>query len=458
MKLEDLINKKILILGFGREGKDSFEFLKKKGITKYIGIADQKKMSNLLKDKGIKYFLGKDYLSSIKYYDVIIKSPGILYNLVHPLLRKGQVLTSQTELFFDNFQGEIIGITGTKGKSTTTSLLYNILRKSGLRVYLGGNIGKPVLMSLTRARPDDIFVEELSCHQLNRLKKSPHIAIFLDIFPEHLDYYKSFKAYFRAKQNICLHQKKDDYFIFNSDFRLLRALSKRVKSHLLSFGFNPFPKRITYLKGQWIYNRGKKIIKVKNIPLLGEHNLLNVMAAITAAKVLHSQDQIIRETVKNFRPLQHRLQFVGNFRGILFYDDSLSTIPQATIAAIKALGSKNISGLILGGYDRGIDFSEMSKMIAHLHLKTIILFPPSGERIYKSIMKEWSASRKNKPLFFFVNNMKEAIQICYQYVPRGKICLLSPASPSFGVFKDYRDRGEQFIKYIKKVENQARPK
>jgi len=451
MKLEQLKNKKILILGFGKEGRDTLRFLKELNLTKHIGIADQKELQGIPKGKRIKYYLGKNYLKSVSYYDIIIKSPGIPYKLIYPLIKKGSTLTSQTEIFLDNFKGQTIGITGTKGKSTTTSLIYNILKKSGLNVHLVGNIGKPVLTSLIKAKANDIFVYELSCHQLNQLNKSPHIAIFLDIFPEHLDYYDNFTEYFKAKQNICLHQKKNDYFIFDSDFKLLRDLSKRVKSHSLSFGFKPYKNIKAFLKNNWIYYEKEKIISSKDIPLLGKHNLANVMASIIVAKIFHCSNKDIKEAILEFKPLNHRLQFVGTFHNILFYNDSLSTIPQATIAAIKALGPNNIDTLMLGGYDRGINFSPLIKEIIKLHLKAIILFPPSGERIYKSILKQWPSYREDKPKLFLVNNMKEAVNLCYTYTSKNKICLLSTASASFGLFNNYRDRGEQFVKYVKEI-------
>lgn len=451
MKLNQLKDKKILILGFGREGRDTFKFLETKRLAREIGIADQKKITDIPRRKNIKFFFGKNYLNSIKNYDVIIKSPGIPYRVVKPFIKKDHKLTSQTEIFFDNFEGKIIGITGTKGKSTTTTLIYKILKEANLKVHLVGNIGKPVLTTLIKARPDDIFVYELSCHQLNKLRKSPYIAVFLDIFPEHLDYYKNFNAYFRAKQNICLHQKKSDYFIFNSDFQLLRNLSKKVKSNLLSFGFKSFRNRIAYLKDNWIFYNGKKVINTKDVPLLGQHNISNVMAAIIVAKVMHCPNQSIKKAIKSFKSLEHRLEFVGKFKGILFYNDSLSTIPQATIAALDALKDKGVSSLILGGYDRGIDFGKFAKNIANFGLKTIIFFPPSGLRIHKSILRFWPSRNKNKPNFFFAKNMREAVKLCYNYTPKGKVCLLSPASPSFGLFKNYKDRGEQFIKYVKQV-------
>ena len=448
MKLAQLKNKRILILGFGREGRDTLKFLERLSLSKRIGIAD-KKITNFQSNfKGVKYYFGRNYLSSIPHYDVIIKSPGIPYKLIHPFLNNNQRVTSQTDIFFDNFKGKVIGITGTKGKSTTTSLVYHLIKKSGLGVHLVGNIGRPVLTTFLKSKPSDIFVYELSCHQLYHLKKSPFIAVFLDIYPEHLDYYGSFKRYFRAKQNICLWQKKNDYFVFNSDFSLLNNLAQKVKSNLISFGFKPNRYRKVYFRKNWIYLENKKIISKSDIPLLGLFNVADVMATIAVASILKLSVSNIKEGIKSFKSLPHRLELEGKFNGIIFYNDSISTIPQSTIAALEALGESNVKTLILGGYDRGIDFSDLARKIAQIDLKNIIFFPPSGQRIYESILSHWPKGKK-KPNFFFVNNMEEAVDICYKNTPKNKISLLSPASPSFGVFKDYRDRGKQFLRYIR---------
>ncbi|MDP2664113.1 MAG: Mur ligase family protein, partial [bacterium] len=231
--LEELKNKKVLILGFGREGRDTFLFLKKLFPKKVIGVADRNPKPDLGRLKlssGRKHF-GKDYLKSLKNYEVIIKSPGIPFKILpKPALKK---LTSQTEIFFDNCPGKIVGITGTKGKSTTSAMIYKVLKAGGIKTHLIGNIGKPVLSFLSKPVKDEdqqVYVYELSSHQLYNLRKSPQIAVFLNIYPEHLDYYRSFKEYVKAKANITLWQKKEDYLIYNSRDKLVSRFVRKTKA------------------------------------------------------------------------------------------------------------------------------------------------------------------------------------------------------------------------------------
>ena len=415
MKLKKLSDKKILILGFGKEGIDTLKFLKKIFPGKSFGIADQKKISHsVLNSKRIKKHFGKNYLKSLKNYEVIIKTPGISHKIIKPFIKK-QILTSQTEIFFENCPGKIIGITGTKGKSTTTSLIYKILKDNGLKAHLVGNIGKPVLNLLLKTTSKDIYVYELSSHQLFNLKKSPHIAVFLNIFPEHLDYYKSFKEYIKAKANITKYQTEKDFLVFNTDNKLVRNIAKKSKA--------------------------------KKIPIKGEYYQLNRVAAKQVGKIFNISEEKITKSIKSFKSLTHRLELVGTFKGITFYNDALSTIPEATIYALNYLGN-NVQTIILGGFDRGLDFKELGKIISKTKIKTVILFPTTGQKIWKQISKHQRGPSSLK--HFFVDNMLEAVKIAYKYTQKGKICLLSTASPSFSIFRDYKEKGNLFKKYVKK--------
>jgi len=437
MELETLKNKKVLILGFGKEGKDTFEFFKKIFPKKVLGIADKNPKCKLKikneKSKKIKWHLGKNYLSSLKKYEIIIKSPGIPIHLpeVEKAFQEGKI-TSQTEIFFENYKGKIVGITGTKGKSTTASLVYKILKSGGLKVHLGGNIGKPVLNYVISSKKNEVFVYELSSHQLYNLKISPHVAVFLNIYPEHLDYYNNFKEYLMAKANITLWQTKDDFLIYNFKDKNIREIAKKSKAKKI-----PIKNYQTVLKS----------IGIERVPFWGEFYGLNIACAIEVGKIFGIKKEKIKKAIEQFKPLPHRLEYVGRFKGIDFFNDSLATIPQTTILALRSL-NRRVQTLILGGYDRGVEFQELVREILKRKIKNLILFPETGEKIWREILKRVKDDSK-LPKAILVQNMKDAVKTAFEITEKNKICLLSPASPSFGIFKDYKERGNLFKKYVK---------
>lgn len=416
MDLNYLSGKKILILGFGREGRDTFSFLRKSFPKQILGVSDKLKTPFVKygRDKKVRWHTGKNYLRAINHYDVVIKSPGIPIHLPEVQKAFGEnKITSQTEIFFRNCPGKIVGVTGTKGKSTTSSLIYQILKKGGVRTHLLGNIGKPALSPLLRAREDDVFVYELSSHQLYGLKQSPHVAVILNIYPEHLDYYKSFAEYGRAKANITRYQSKNDFLVYNAGNSLVKKIAKTSMA--------------------------------KKIPFQGKYYAADIKAARIVGEVFKIPARTISKSIKQFKYLPHRLEFIGVYRGIKFYNDSLSTVPETTMAALDFLG-RDVETLILGGFDRGLNFQNLAKKISRSNVKTLILFPTTGKRILEEILK----LRKSPKLkYFFVDNMKEAVELARLRTSNGKICLLSPASPSFGIFKDYRERGNLFKKYVR---------
>jgi UDP-N-acetylmuramoyl-L-alanine---L-glutamate ligase len=425
MTLQELETKKVLLLGFAREGRDTLLFLRKKFPKKVIGIADQNPdaVTSIIhgRRKLMSLHLGKRYLNALKKYDVIIKSPGIPPFKIAPFLTKSQIVTSQTEIFLNECPGTIIGITGTKGKSTTASLIHAVLKEGGVRSRLIGNIGEPVLSYLKKAKPDDVFVYELSSFQLTNLKKSPHIAVFLNLYPEHLDYYQgNFLAYARAKANITKYQTQTDFLIYNAKDPLVSKIARKSKAQKLPFSL-PRPGLGT--------------------PRPGLDIIASVEPAILVGKLFGISQKKIQKALKEFKPLPHRLERVGEWKGITFYNDSLATIPEATCAALDFLGDK-VHTLIVGGFDRGLTFEKLGKKIGESGVKTLILFPTTGEKILASIRKP--------PQSFFANTMKEAIRLSYSHTPSGKICLLSSAASSFNMFKDYKDRGEQFTKLAKR--------
>lgn len=404
MKIKGLKDKKILILGFGLEGRDTFSVLRKHFPKKELYIADLRNVKDK-KLKNVKWILGEDYLSSLDY-DVIIKTPGI------PLkkIKSKALITSQTQLFLENRKKDVIGITGTKGKSTTASLIYHVLKKNKINSYLIGNIETPALSYLDKK---GIFVYEMSCHQLDGLSVSPHIAVFLNIYPEHLDYYSSFKSYCNAKANIAAHQTSKDYFIFNKQIKL------KVKS-----------KKIL------ISNYDK--VFIDNLWLLDITHRDNLIAVFEVCKLFVNIDKILK-ALESFKKLPHRLEYIGKYKGIHFYDDSISTIPESTIYALDRLGN-DVDTLIVGGLDRGIDFKKLGNRITKSNIRNLVVFPDSGEKILKLV--------KRKINYYSTSSMEKAVKFCLKNTSKDKICLLSPASPSYNLFKNFKERGDLFKKYI----------
>jgi UDP-N-acetylmuramoyl-L-alanine---L-glutamate ligase len=454
-----LDGKKILILGLGREGLSTYKFVRKilpnAGLTlsdkKWFKELDPKYLEISKKDKHANFILGSNYLKTLSKYDVVIKTPGIPNKLkeIKEAMKKGVELTSQTKIFFEESNGLIIGVTGTKGKSTTASLIYHILKTSGEDAILLGNIGKPALDYLKTNKPKTIYVFEMSSHQLSDMVQSPDIAVLLNIFPEHLDYYESFEGYFKAKKNITNFQGEKDYFIYNFDDKKVRGVSRETKAKTLSFSSTY--KKDAFVSQQSIFVReGKNInnvLKTNILKLKGTHNLNNVMAAILAAKTVGVKLRDIKKGIKTFEPLPVRIEELGLYRNIVFVLDALATIPEATMAALNGYNGK-VGTLICGGFDRGQNFKELAKEIVKQKVDNLVLFPTTGAKIWREVN---NLKSRNKPQHFMVDNMEMAVKLAYEHTPKGKVCLLSAASSSFSVFKNYEEEAYLFRKYVKDI-------
>ena len=466
MRLDELGTKTILILGFGTEGQATYEFLRHKWPSKPLSIADQRAITEfpediahrVQNDSALTLEFGPTYLESIvpENCGVIIKTPGIPASLgqIMEARKAGCILTSHSQIFLSNYPREkIIGVTGTKGKSTTTSLIYHILKRAGLSAELVGNIGQPPLAKLAHLREESYFVHEFSSHQLAEIQSSPHIAVLLNIVPEHLDYYPTFAEYAAAKENITRFQTEDDFLVFNADYPIPNTIAERTKAALRPFSTQRRVSPGCHLKDETIIwsasDREDPVLGIDDIPLPGRFNIQNVMAAVAAASLCGVQADAIRSAVKGFHGLPHRLERVGTYNGVTFYDDSIATVPDATLAALEALGH-NVQTLILGGHERNLDFSELGARLPS-HVKTVILFPSTGRRIWKAI--ELHSKNSSLPEPFFADTMEQAVKIAYARTGEGNTCLLSPASPSFGMFKDYRERGESYKAWVRSLSN-----
>jgi UDP-N-acetylmuramoylalanine--D-glutamate ligase len=434
---------KIMILGYGREGQAAAEYFHSIHPSKTLTLADQKPIKKSGPDIVIS---GPKYLASLSDFDLIIKSPGIPGDLPEIITaqKNGSKITTNTNIFFQNNPGQIIGVTGTKGKSTTAKLIYEIIKQAALKVELVGNIGNDALIHLKGKKDKDkIFVYELSSYQLSTLKQSPQIAVFLDIFPDHLPYHQGFKNYQAAKANINKYQGPSDFFVFNSQYPFIKNLAQKTPAHTVDYP------AICSIKNGWINYRTEKIIPLTKIKLIGQHNLKNIMAAICIAKIMHLKTQAIRLAIKNFRGLDHRLELIGKFQGIEFYDDAISTTPESTLEAIETLKDK-LETIILGGQDRGYNFKKLAQRIIELDIANIVLFPDSGAKIWQAIKAAAKAKKRKLPQKIRTKSMAAAVKFAYQKTTPGKICLLSTASPSYSIFKNFEDKGNQFQQNIKK--------
>ena len=452
--MKEIIGKSVLLLGYGREGQSTYNFLQTRYPNVLVGIADKDKTLAVPDVENSRLHTGDNYLESVFRYDVIVRSPGIPPYL--PEFKKareeGKWITSATNIFFSECPGMIIGVTGTKGKSTTASLIYEILKRKYSDVRLVGNMGQPALDYLSDADRKTVFVAELSSHQLEDSRYSPHIAVLLNIVPEHLDYYPSFEEYIKAKGQIVNHQSSRDIVIFNPTHKVLAKLVDKAKSSKFRFAPNSGRDLFCWIDGGIVYtkdgvNTSRGVMPVRDIPLLGKGNLENTLAAVSVGLALGVSEDEISQAVKEFKPLEHRLEFVGEVRNIRFYNDSLATIPEATIHALEALGSE-VETLIAGGFDRGLEYGQLGKFIrAQARVKNLILFPDTGSKIWEAVTRAGQAEPTtiNK---YDVGTMEDAVDIAFKVTTPGMICLMSPASASFNLFKDYRERGEIFKRLI----------
>lgn len=445
--MNDLKNANILILGYGREGKSSHSFFAQKYPHTRISIADFETVQPV--NSPVQHiYSGAHYLKNLKDFDVVVKSPGIptKFPEIQEFIKAGGKLASHINLFFENCRGKTIGVTGSKGKSTTASLIAQILKTHFDDVRLAGNIGLPALDTLPDSSEETIFVLELSSFQLELIKYSPHVAVFLDIFPGHLDKHSSYEDYILAKKNLVAYQTINDIVIYSPDHKEVKKIKDDFKGRIYTFSRTQ-KSTDCFIENEKIIVSKEEIMTVDEVPLLGKGNLENILASVLTANILHVPREKIKEAVSVFKTLEHRLELVAEKRGVIYYNDSIASVPEAAIHAIHALRGK-VQTLIVGGADRNYDFSQLGKTISESSIENLILFPVTGRKIRKSVMK----SNPNSTIKSIeVNSMKEAVKKAREQTKVGKICLLAPGSPSFGLFKDFEDRGTQFKEEIDKL-------
>jgi len=441
--IEEIKNKKICILGFGIEGKSTYNFIRKhlKNIPieiRYIKENGEEK-SFLEKDNNLKFIINENYLEGLEEYDLIFKSPGISLKDIDT---KGieEKLISQYDLFLKNTDNYTIGITGTKGKSTTSSLIHKVLEEQNKKTYLLGNIGTPIFDLIDTIEKDAIVVLEISSHTLEFAKHSTNIAILLNIFEEHLDHYKNFEGYALAKINLV--KNKKDVAIFNLDNENINNLYDNYSNEDFGITINNNKKtnQTISLNDNKIYYNDKFLYDAnQDRNLKGKHNLNNIMFVLAVSKILNLDIQKTISTINSFNPLEHRLEYVGKFDGVEYYNDSIATIPEATIESINAL--EKVNTLIVGGNDRGVDQTELIKFLISSEVENIICLPKTGEYIQEGLKE----TDKNVKL---VNTIEEAVTTAKEVTKKETICVLSPAASSYGYFKNFKERGNKFKELV----------
>lgn len=452
--LESLAGKKIAFIGTGISNLSTINLMLKSSKKPLnITLLDLKSEKNLnervlsLKQNGVKFICGENYLKSLTEFDLVVRSPGVYFNKpeMRNAISHGVVVTSEMELFFDFCPCKIIGITGSDGKTTTTTIISKILEEQGYNVHLGGNIGKPLIEKIKKIKPNDIAVVELSSFQLISMRKSPQIAVITNISPNHLDVHKDMEEYVNSKLNILLHQGAFDTLILNSDDQFCSHLEKNSRSFIKKFStvskttngsfYNEVDKTIYYSKNSEI----TKVLDAEKIKIVGVHNIKNYLAAIAAVFEMVSIEAI-EKTAENFGGVKHRLEFVTKKHGVCWLNDSIATTPTRTIAGLECFNKKII--LIAGGYDKKISFNELASKIVE-KVKIIILMGSTKNKIEDAI-KNCANFDKTKLKIKNVENMEQAVKVAAQNAKDGDFVVLSPACASFDLYENFEQRGNHF--------------
>ena len=447
---EFLEGKYIVLVGCGREGISTYRFIRSILPLQLLTIADQDlklvdKYPEFSSDACLEFNLGSSYLSGLNSFDLIIKTPGVSFKDLDEQPSREKI-SSQTDLFLRMYGKQVTGITGTKGKSTTSSLIKHIVSKHTDNVVLVGNIGLPPFEMLKQINEQTIIICELSSHQLQYITVAPHIGILLNLYEEHLDHYNSYLEYQLSKLNIGLNQQVGDHLIYNhDDVRIAGLLKEYVMPGLL----HPFSvlepvwngalsdsKEVHVTLSDSTDNFFYDLSSPRYLP--GQHNVLNIMAAVLACLLNDIPFVLIIEGIGDFKGLEHRIEYVGEYHGIKYYNDSISTIPQATIAAVTTL--KEVDTLILGGFDRGIDYSVLIDFLAASSVRNLIFIGQAGERIFQML----SAGGIVNKHFFMAADYDEVALLAKENTRPGNICLLSPAAASYDMFKNFEERGKVF--------------
>lgn len=446
--------KKVAIIGMGVSNLPLLDYLHY--FQANVTVFDKKETQNMniesihkIEEYGFHLINGENALDQLVGFDIIFRSPSCMPDTPQIVaeVQRGAILTSEIEMVLKLAPGKIIGITGTEGKTTTTSMIYAIIQKSGRKCFLGGNIGKPIFTQIKDMTPEDVIVLELSSFQLTGIDVSPEISVMTNIYPDHLNVHKSYKEYQEAKKNIFKYQDENGIVVLNYDNELTREFAKEVKGKVIFFSSKE------KIDNGYIYDRTdetikycedgirRHIIKKQDIKLRGIHNYENICAALAAtSSIIDVNTQI--EAIKEFCGVEHRLEFVREIDDVKWYNDSIGTSPASTIAGLNSFDENII--LLAGGSDKGLDYKEVGKAIAE-KVGTLILTGPTSEKIEKATKE---ALNGEKIKIYYCSNMQEAVLLAKDVAVKGDVVLLSPASASFDLYKNFEERGKKFKEIV----------
>lgn len=454
---KNLFNKKVAIIGLGVSNIPLIDYMydKKAKVTVFDDREEEKipkEIINKIKEYKFEFSFGKDNLSKLKEFNIIFRSPSCLPTKpeLEEEAKNGAIVTTEIEMLMEMCPAKIIGVTGSDGKTTTTSLIYEILKKAGYNTYLGGNIGTPLFTKLEEMKPEDIVVLELSSFQLMGMKISPNIGVITNITPNHLNIHKDYEEYIDAKKNIFKYQNENDIVILNYDNEITRNAAKEATSKVVFFSHKEKLENGFIVDGKIIKecedDIRKHIIDTKDIILRGEHNFENVATALAATKTLVSQEIAVK-AIKEFKPVEHRLEFIREIDKVKWYNDSVSSSPTRTIAGLNSFDEEIV--LIAGGYDKNLDYTPIAKPIVE-KVKKLILLGQTSNKIYESVKAE--AEKQNVKIdIYMCSSLEETVTLAKRIAKPNQVVLFSPASASFDMFKNFADRGEQFKKLVNEL-------
>ncbi len=456
-----LVGRKVAIIGVGVSNIPLIDYLHdlKSEVTIFDGkeIDDiDNKIVNKIIDYGMKFSFGKGYLEKLKGFDIIFRSPSCLPTIPELVAeqKRGTIITTEIEMVIELCPCLVIGVTGSDGKTTTTTLIYEILKEDGYNCFLGGNIGIPLFTKIGEMMPDDVVILELSSFQLMNMKISPKISVITNITPNHLNVHSSMEEYIEAKKNIFKYQDKDGLLILNYDNEITRECEKEAPGKVVFFS-----SKNKISDGYFVDTEDGKIKVCENglrkhffdtryMKLRGVHNFENACCAIIATKNLVKKESIDK-VLTEFKGVEHRLELVKETKNrIKWYNDSVSSSPTRTIAGLNAFALKNII-LIAGGYDKNLDYTVLAKPILN-NCKSLILIGQTSEKIEKAVRNELKKTNLEFPIYK-CETLKQVVEKANNIAVQGDIVLFSPASASFDMFKNFAERGEIFKNYVKEI-------